>query len=59
MPHRPPEQVSAACTSHPMGGAGPRWSNKVSWGGWGEETDGIAGNVMQNWQEDERKGSGL
>lgn len=33
MPRGRPEQVSAPHTSHPMGDAGPRWSNKVQQGG--------------------------
>lgn len=36
MPRGRPEQVSVPYASHPMCDAGPRWSNKVQQGGWGE-----------------------
>lgn len=41
-----PEQVSAPCTSHPMGDAGPRWSNEVQQGGETKKKI-FAVNIMQ------------
>lgn len=47
MPRGRPEQVSAPCTSHPMGDAGPRWSNEVQQGGETKKMAVFAVNIMQ------------